>query len=196
MKKQNHTDRAQQDTPDVVTVDMDDTVAVAAKEMQKYGIGCVVATDARGKLAGILTERDIIDYVVAASADPSRILVKDVMTTDVASCGANDSIHDAEQIMTEHSIRHLPMVENGVAVGMISSRDVMVYQLTVERAMKTSAERIARLFSSLRNLDFSEVVHMITHEVPALFRARQSVLLLPEECAEDETAPRITRNKC
>lgn len=120
----------------VITVGLDATVAAAAAIMRANDIGCVVVTDGRGELAGILSERDVVCRLVADGVDPARMLVKDVMTTDVAFCAAGTPFSEVQGVMTARRIRHLPVVEGGVPVGMISSREVMASQHARDQDMR------------------------------------------------------------
>ena len=69
-------------TPNVITCKPDDTVVDAARKMAQYSIGSVVVVDDKGTILGILTEGDIVRRVVARGLDPSKTLVKDVMTVN------------------------------------------------------------------------------------------------------------------
>jgi len=155
-----------------------------------------VVTGDDDQLVGVVSERDIINRVVALGVDPSTELVKNVMTADVTYCQPDTPMDAAQAIMAERHIRHLPVVKDGVAVGMISSRDVMVGQLQAERDRKTAAEQVARLSTTLKTLDFREVVDMITRGVPSIFQAGRSVLCFPEGLAAGETVFRTSRRRC
>lgn len=183
-------------TPQIITVDREATVEAAAKTMREHKIGCLVVTDAGGNLAGVLSERDVVDHVFGENADPSRTLVRQIMVTDVVSCMVNTPIGKVQELMTARRIRHLPIVENGVPLGMISSREVMAHQHARDAAMRAAAEEVARLSTSLKSLDLDEVVEMITREVPKVFRARRNVLCLPEEDDHGEKGVRISRCRC
>ena len=180
----------------VATVGENATVAVAAEMMREDGIGSLIVTNTDGKMVGIITERDIIGRVVAASGDPATTVIKDVMTRDVARCDPGTPITEAQGIMAKHGIRHLPIVENDVAVGMISSRDVMTSQLTREQSMKTAAEDVAKLCTSLKSVSFEEVIGLITHEVPTIFGASRDVLCLPDTTSIGDPTLRIHRRRC
>jgi len=196
MAAQEHVPRYPEPFAPILAVPPDATVAGAAEILRENRIGCLVVTGDDGRLIGVVSERDIINRVVALGVDPSTKLVKNVMTTDVAHCQPDTSMDAAQAIMAERHIRHLPVVQDGVAVGMISSRDVMAGQLQAERERKTAAEQVARLSTTLKSLDFREVVDMITREVPSIFQAGRSVLCFPEELAAGETVFRASRYKC
>ena len=111
----------------IISVNCQATVAEAAAAMKEHHIGCVVVTDDDGRLAGIVSERDIVRCVVAEAIDASDTAVSGIMSRDVACCAPETSMVEARAIMSDQSVRHLPVVAEGVAVGMVSSREVMAY---------------------------------------------------------------------
>jgi signal-transduction protein with cAMP-binding, CBS, and nucleotidyltransferase domain len=119
----------------VLTISADASVAAAARGMSRHGIGCLVVMDKKLRVAGILTERDIMSKVVAAAADPTRTPVADVMTTTVISCSLDTEVEEAMEIMGQHGIRHLPIIEGEKVRGMISSRDILAHRLTTVDAL-------------------------------------------------------------
>jgi len=125
-----------EDPRPVVTIGVDATIADAADMMRVQRIGCLIVTGAGGKLVGILSERDIVYRLVAPCAPPSEVLIGDIMTTDVAWCAVGTPVRKAQGIMTARGIRHLPMLVDGVPVGMISSREVMASQSARDQDMR------------------------------------------------------------
>lgn len=113
----------------VLTVGEETKVAWAAQEMKRHGVGCLVVIDESEKVVGILSERDIIAKVVADGLDGSQVSVGEVMTENVISIRPSASISDAQKIMAANHIRHLPILDEGVLAGVISSRDVLEQQL-------------------------------------------------------------------
>ncbi len=131
MDVSNHLSHAIQARERIVTVNPEDTVTTAAKRMAENGIGCLIIADEQHKLVGVVSERDIIDHVVGAAADsvnPLEKLVRDIMKTNVVTCSPGTSIDTVQKSMIETRTRHLPIMDNGIAIGMISTRDVMAYQ--------------------------------------------------------------------
>ena len=99
------------------------TVAAAAKLMREKRIGAVLVM--RGeKLVGILTERDVLNKVVAEGASPKKITVQEIMTSKVIVIEPKRTVRDAMQVVTERKLRHLPVVEDGHIVGMLSGGDL------------------------------------------------------------------------
>jgi signal-transduction protein with cAMP-binding, CBS, and nucleotidyltransferase domain len=134
---------------EVLTIRADETAAEAARKMNAHGVGCLVVVNRRNRVCGILSERDLLRKVIAVSANPAAVTAEDVMTRPVVSCALGTDIDQAEQIMAKHRIRHLPVIEDGVAVGMISSRDIMAKRLQAARAVASSQSRILQHLEGL-----------------------------------------------
>jgi CBS domain-containing protein len=107
----------------LVIVSADMTVREAAKLMHTHNIGAVMVGDVQS-LKGIFTERDLAFKVVAAGRDPDKLKLADVMTPNPDTLRPEDSPHDALQRMSQGRYRHLPVVDNGRVVGMVSVRDI------------------------------------------------------------------------
>ena len=180
----------------VVTVRPEETIARAAEHMRDNNVGALVVVDAGGAIVGILTERDIISRSTAAQADPERMRAADVMTVAPLSCTPGASAGEAHQLMVAYGIRHLPIVEDGKPVGMISSRDILAQQLRVSQAMKAVAEQVALMGKNLKSLDLDEVLGVVVSDVPNIFQARRSVLCFADDRAEGGGQPLIRGNRC
>jgi len=101
-----------------------DSVRDAAKMMSDKNVGAVAVLDS-GRLVGIFSERDLMKRVVAAGLDSMRTQVGMVMTKDLVVGRPSDDINDALQKMHSIGCRHLPIVESGNLIGMISLRDLL-----------------------------------------------------------------------
>ena len=108
----------------VYTVSRSATVSDAVREMNEKGVGALVVVDA-GRPIGMFTERDVLRRVVDADKDPAQTRVSSVMTRDVATISPADHVEDAMTLMTRRRFRHLPVVEDGRLIGMVSSGDLM-----------------------------------------------------------------------
>jgi CBS domain-containing protein len=109
----------------VVSVQQDATVEEAVKVMVKHRIGAVIVLN-RNEMAGIFSERDVLDKIVLARRDPAATPVSAVMTSPVVAAPGNAEDAEAAETMTEHHIRHLPILdEERRVVGMVSLRHVM-----------------------------------------------------------------------
>ena len=112
---------------DVAMVREGSTVMEAAKIMSERRIGSVVV--ARGdKIVGIFSERDVLNRVVAKHLDPSKVIVKDVMTAPVACCQPTTKLAECRSVMADKRIRHLPVVKDNKLVGMISAGDIIAIE--------------------------------------------------------------------
>ncbi|MCH7702415.1 MAG: CBS domain-containing protein [Planctomycetes bacterium] len=109
---------------DVATIGPNATVLDAARLMNQQHIGALPVTR-RDKIVGILTERDILNRVVAVEHSPAETIIKDVMTTPVACCRRDTQEPECRAVMRKKRIRHLPVVEDGHLVGMISIGDII-----------------------------------------------------------------------
>jgi len=98
------------------------TVAQAAKLMKEKDCGCVVVT-AKGRLKGIFTSGDLVKRVAAASLDPAKAKLADVMTARPDSATRSTLAIDALRMMQDGHYRHLPVVEGDRLIGIVSRRD-------------------------------------------------------------------------
>ena len=98
------------------------TVFEAACLMKVRSCGAVAIATGR-RLEGIFTERDLVNRVVAEGLDPARTRLDKVMTRDPDCVGADSSVAEALRMMEDGGYRHLPVVEGGRLVGMVSRRD-------------------------------------------------------------------------
>lgn len=112
----------------VKTCRPDDTVRDAAQQMSKWHIGSLVVVDGPGLVIGIVTERDILSEVVAEGLRSNDVKVKDIMTKQVIEIEKKATLEDAAEIMTEHKIKKLPVVEKGRLVGIVTATDLVMYE--------------------------------------------------------------------
>jgi CBS domain-containing protein len=114
--------------PAIVTAHPDETVREAAARMaQNCRASILVVEDDR--VLGIFTERDVLARVVGAGRDPATTRLREVMTTDLETIGADEPVAEAVRRMDEGSIRHLPVVEGSRVLGVLSSRDIPILAL-------------------------------------------------------------------
>jgi CBS domain-containing protein len=110
---------------DPVTVREDDTVAKAARLMRQNDTGDVAVLD-NGNLVGIITDRDITVRVVAEDLPLSTQVGEAASETDIVTVNPHASLDEATELMREHAVRRLPVVEKGRLVGMISIGDIAI----------------------------------------------------------------------
>jgi len=115
------------------TVPSSVTVAEAVQEMNRHRVGSVLVMDG-AKLAGIFTERDVLTRIVAAQLDPRTTPVAKVMTADVITVLRTTTVQQVMEIFTEKRCRHLPVMDAGKLVGLISIGDVSRWMADSHRA--------------------------------------------------------------
>ena len=121
----------------LVTASKDMTVRAAARLMVEKRIGALVVTEG-GRIAGIFTERDALNKVMAPALDPDTTLLASVMVADPQTIGADKPLAYALYMMAEGGFRHVPVVDaSGAPVGMVSARDALGQDLVeFERELK------------------------------------------------------------
>ena len=121
------------------SVESNRSVLEAARYMIEHNVGALpVLRD--GVLAGILSERDIMNRVVAVGRTPGTTAVSEVMTANPRAVAADESIEECLFIMREFGFRHLPIVEGKELRGLVSLRDVLMHQAAqLERETRRAA---------------------------------------------------------
>jgi CBS domain-containing protein len=107
-----------------LTTSSQTTIADAARLMKAHAVGALLVVD-DGRVVGIFTERDVLFRVVAASKDPKTTRVAAAMTKKPRTIGPDRPLGHALHLMYEGGFRHVPVVENGHPIGMVSARDVL-----------------------------------------------------------------------
>ena len=97
----------------------------AVKILADNNIGALPVVTEDGALIGIVSERDIISCIGKYGGDIGGVVAADIMTRSVVTCNLGDNLSDVMGLMNEHAIRHMPVMEDGHATTMISSRDGM-----------------------------------------------------------------------
>jgi CBS domain-containing protein len=126
---------------DVKTIRPDATVKEAVQLMNQHHIGSLVVVSGTGEAIGIVTERDIMTDVVGEGRDSGAVRVEEIMTKELVIIGPNSTLEEAANIMIEHKIKKLPVVEDGHLVGIITTTDLIRYE-------RSLIERISQLISS------------------------------------------------
>ncbi|HEY5807052.1 MAG TPA: CBS domain-containing protein [Povalibacter sp.] len=109
---------------DVWSVDPDAAVLDAIRIMADRHIGALPVMRG-GELIGIISERDYARKVILKGRSSADTPVRDIMTSPVVTIGPDDAVHNCMEIMTQKRIRHLPVIERGKVVGMISIGDLV-----------------------------------------------------------------------
>ena len=110
---------------DIVTIEPTADLAAAAKVLAARRIGAVLIRGAGERLAGILSERDIVRALAERGASALDLPVGQVMTREVETCGEDDTIANLMERMTTGKFRHMPVLDNGKLIGLISIGDVV-----------------------------------------------------------------------
>ena len=108
----------------IISVKPDDTVLDAIRVMAEKNIGAVVVMS-DDALNGIMSERDYARKVIVKGRASDATPVADIMTSDVLTTGESETVNNCMEMMTERKIRHLPVVDDGRVVGMISIGDLV-----------------------------------------------------------------------
>ena len=114
---------------EIITVDGKDSILHALKIMKEKHIGAVLALSGPGKIAGVLSERDIVRALPDQGGDLLKKSVSDLMTKNVITCTPSHTIEQALEVMTKGRFRHLPVVEGNKLVGLVSIGDAVKERL-------------------------------------------------------------------
>ncbi|NMD08768.1 MAG: CBS domain-containing protein [Phyllobacteriaceae bacterium] len=129
---------------DVITAGASATVSDIARTLSEKRVGAVVITGPGGKIEGIVSERDVVKHVGRDGAKALDLPVSAIMTKAVRTAREGDSESELMALMTEHRIRHLPVVHDGKLVGMISIGDVVKNRIeAIEREAEDMKAYIA-----------------------------------------------------
>jgi len=110
---------------EVATVPPGLSVTGLLDDLARHNIGAVVVVDDTDALVGIVSERDVVRRLNERGAELLAAPVSDIMTTQVVTCGPDEGLDSLAAIMTERRIRHMPVVEDGRLVGIVSIGDVV-----------------------------------------------------------------------
>jgi CBS domain-containing protein len=122
------------------------SVVRAAMLMKRGGVGAVVVCDGRGRVLGVVSERDLVLALAETGDQFFRLCVGEVMTVDVPAATPNTAVQSVMRIMSEQQAGHMPVIENGVAVGMVSMGDVLNSPFA-KRSGSTPSRRLWREFT-------------------------------------------------
>lgn len=111
----------------VFTIQPEKTIRDALQVLNENNIGGLVVVDENGKIVGILTERDVLRFVATENLDFS-VPVQNVMTKNIIIGAPQDDLQNVAHTMTERRFRHLPVVEKGKLMGIVTIGDVLKAQ--------------------------------------------------------------------
>jgi CBS domain-containing protein len=120
------------------------SVRQAVLKMVDCKCGSVLIEDSNGQMLGIFTERDLMTRVIAKGLDPDATLLGEVMTTEVFTTGPEDSVQEVRRQLRERHIRHVPVVEEGSVIAVLSVRDLIRADLAEQQATNSAMDDYIR----------------------------------------------------
>ena len=124
----------------VFTTTSDTSLLEITKQLGMHGVGCIVITGSDGKVIGIVSERDIVREISRAGSNVLKEPVERCMTKSVVTCREADTIDRLMAEMTAHRFRHMPVVDKGRLIGIVSIGDVVRMRIA-EAEMEAAAMR-------------------------------------------------------
>jgi CBS domain-containing protein len=109
----------------VVTIAPDGAVSDVLAQLAEHNIGALIVCDA-DEVAGIVSERDIVRRLNERGAGVLEATVAEIMTSPVVSCAPQDPVDDVAQTMTDRRIRHMPVIDDGELIGIVTIGDVVL----------------------------------------------------------------------
>lgn len=125
----------------IIQIGAEEPVEVAARTLAHYNIGALPVCDSKGKLCGIVTDRDIVTRCLAPGKSAQTTTVSQVMTQGVRTIDTEADAMEAVRLMGTNQIRRLPVTENGAVCGMLSLGDLS-QGLNVEPALRKISKNI------------------------------------------------------
>jgi CBS domain-containing protein len=110
---------------DVVSVSPGDTVLTVARVLTEHRIGAALVRDTAGRMLGIISERDIVTGMANQGQGTTQLPVERLMTHDLVTIAPQTSVNEAMELMTRRRVRHLPVMQNGELVGLVSIGDLV-----------------------------------------------------------------------
>jgi CBS domain-containing protein len=120
---------------EVVTITPTETVTALLATLAEHNLGALVVC-ADDEVVGIVSERDIVRQIAERGADLLTAKIEQIMSTSVVSTGSSDSVDSVAETMTQRRIRHMPVIDDGKLVGIVSIGDVVssrIHQLEADR---------------------------------------------------------------
>ena len=111
-------------TKQVVRINPEESVSVAARLLEHYNVGALPVCDGRGQVCGLVTDRDLVTRCIASGRNPAATPVGTVMTRDVIAARGDMDVSVAAHLMGRKQIRRLVVIENGKLCGIVSLGDL------------------------------------------------------------------------
>lgn len=112
---------------DVITITPDESVASLLAQLAEHNVGALLVVDAgdQSRGIGVVSERDVVRSIAERGAALLEASVEEIMTATVVSCSSHDSVDSVAETMTERRVRHMPVIDDGQLVGIVSIGDVV-----------------------------------------------------------------------
>lgn len=114
---------------DVMTVRPTETVAALSHRLRMARVGALIVSNDGRDVAGIVSERDVVGAIAEHGAEALHVQVAGIMTTRVRTCVEQDKISTIARQMTEHRVRHIPVVDGNRLVGVVSIGDIVKHRI-------------------------------------------------------------------
>jgi CBS domain-containing protein len=126
-------------TANPITVQVDEPLVAAARQMRDADVGAVIVVDGSG-VRGLVTDRDIVVRGIAEELDPRTTPLNELVTHDLVAVSIDDDVQTAVELMRTHAVRRLPVIEGEQVVGMVSLGDLAVAEDSQSALADISAE--------------------------------------------------------
>jgi CBS domain-containing protein len=112
---------------DVITITPTESVASLLAQLAEHNVGALLVVDTGndGRVIGVVSERDVVRRIAERGAALLEASVEEIMTAMIVSCSSHDSIDSVAETMTERRVRHMPVIDDGELVGIVSIGDVV-----------------------------------------------------------------------
>lgn len=120
------------------------SVREAVVQMVECGCGSVIIEGKQGSMLGIFTERDLMTRVIGVGLDPDTVQLEQVMSSEVFTAGPDDLVNEVRSQLRERHIRHVPVVEDGEVIAVLSVRDLIRAHLAEQKAANKAMDDYIR----------------------------------------------------
>ncbi len=127
----------------VASLESKETAATASKKMTEGGFGCLLVTR-KGRVVGIVTERDLVRKVLAENGNPDKIKLEEIMSQPVIIVSPSLDVGDASKLMSEKRIRRLPVMDGDMLVGIMTTTDIARYLAKTKNHLDPLINAVAR----------------------------------------------------
>jgi CBS domain-containing protein len=127
-------------TREVCTAERDEPLLNASRKMIKFGVGSIVVVEDH-RPVGIVTEKDILEKVVARNKVPSEVMLEEIMTHPLITIKPTTSLREAANLMQRRGIRRLPVVDGGDLIGIVTDTDILSVSLDLGEFMGLLKEK-------------------------------------------------------